>query len=86
MLNSVVTEAGAEIRIEDEVVTTAGFRPPAVDVEGGPVKEASIMEVISPILLRFPRIPNLGLRTLALAPYVRSATSQATRPLTVTSV
>uniref|UniRef100_A0A2N9G688 Retrotransposon Copia-like N-terminal domain-containing protein n=1 Tax=Fagus sylvatica TaxID=28930 RepID=A0A2N9G688_FAGSY len=30
--------AGAEIRIEDEVVTAAGFRPPAVDVEGVPVK------------------------------------------------
>ena len=86
MLNSVVTEAGAEIRIEDEVVTAAGFRPPAVDVEAVPVTEASLMEVISLILLQFPRIPKLGLRTLALAPFVRSATSQATRPLTVTSV
>jgi hypothetical protein len=80
----VVIEGGVEIKIVEEVVTVADSKITTMAVEGS-VKEASTMEVISPISLRIPQTPNLGLRTLVLAPLVRSATSQATPPLIVTS-
>jgi hypothetical protein len=66
-----VTEGGTEIKIVEE---EADSRTTTMAVEGS-VKEASTMEVISPISPQIPRIPNLGLQTLALAQLVRSATS-----------
>jgi hypothetical protein len=79
----VVTEEEAEIKIVEEVgIIVVDSRTTTMAVEGS-VKEASTMEVISPISLRIPQIPNLGLQTLVLAQLVRSATSQATQPLIV---
>jgi hypothetical protein len=84
LLSSVVTEEEAEIKIVEEVVMGADFRTTTMAVEDS-VKEISTMEVISPISLQIPQIPNLGLQTLVLAQLVRSVTSQATPPLIVTS-
>ncbi len=78
------TEGGAEITTVAEVVMGADFKTTTMAVEGS-VQETSTMEVISPILLQIPRIPNLG-QTLALAPLVRSATNQGTPPSTATNV
>ena len=78
-----VTEEEVEIKIVEEVgIIVADSRTTTMAVEGS-VKEASTMEVISPISLRIPQTPNLGLQTLVLAQLVRSATSQATQLLIV---